>query len=251
MLNVTLTGRLRIEIADGSAFWMPPVILSGPQPTAYVGTVCGTVRGFYATFEAAGPLALLGVQRYWRGGPVRPPTLASTVRPVLTEAARVYEAELLQAPDFDRRAALSIAFLLDGLARASDRDLAEAEFLQRATAAIQAAEGRVRVATLADELGVSAPTLRRRFAVLGMPVKRFAEVVRFRCAHAFLHAAPATTWREVVDRFGYADQSHFVRTYRRLSGGPPSRWEADERLVDQRMGIQGPRSATQASLATR
>ncbi|PAP77090.1 helix-turn-helix domain-containing protein [Rubrivirga marina] len=85
---------------------------------------------------------------------------------------------------------------------------------------------------------VSTPTLRRRFAVLGVSVKRYAEIVRFRLAHAFLHAVPGTTWSDVVERFGYADQSHFVRAYRRLAGVSPTRWESAERVIDRRMGIE-------------
>src|SRR5690606_31486034 len=113
------------------------------------------------------------------------------------------------------------------------------DFLQAAVAAIEAASGNVRVGTLARQLGVSPSTLRRRFGVLGLPVKRFAEVLRFRQAHAFLHTTPGATWADVVGRFGYADQAHFVRAYRRYSGGPPTQWNAEERLVDLRLGIEG------------
>lgn len=240
ILNVTFVGRGWIEFSDGPGFWLPPVMLSGPQPDAYAATVDGEIRGFYVVFHAVGPLALLGVRRYWRGGPDAPPALATMVRPGLAEAARAYEAAVLAAPDFDTRAALTIDLFLNGLAGAPAADLAEAAFLQRAIEAIERAEGRIRVEALARRLGVSAPTLRRRFAALGVPVKRYAEVVRFRLAHAFLHAVPGTTWSDVVDRFGYADQPHFVRAYRRLAGVPPTRWASEGRLIDRRLGIEVP-----------
>lgn len=238
ILNITFLGEARIELRGYPAFRVPPVLLSGPQPDAYCAEVHGEVRGFYVTFPAAGPLALLGVRRYWRGGCTVLPALAEMVRPSLTEAARAYESAVLAAPDFDARAALTRDLLSAGLASATPAELDEAAFLQRAIELIEIAEGRIRVEALARDLCVSAPTLRRRFAVLGVPVKRFAEIVRFRLAHAFLHAVPGTTWSDVVERFGYADQSHFVRAYHRLAGVPPTRWEGDERMIDRRMGIE-------------
>jgi AraC-like DNA-binding protein len=132
----------------------------------------------------------------------------------------------------------TLDFLADALASAPAADLDEAAFLQRAVDAIEGAHGAVRVEALARSLGVSPGTLRRRFRVLGAPVKRFAEVVRFRHAHAYLRTTPGATWTDVVHRFGYADQSHFVRAYRRLSGTAPTRWDPAERAIDLRLGIE-------------
>src|SRR5690606_35479292 len=116
----------------------------------------------------------------------------------------------------------------------------EAAFLQRAVAAIEATEGRVRVAGLAASLGVSGATLRRRFAVLGMPVKVFASVVRFRHARAFLAHTPGATWADAVVRFGYTDQAHLVREHRRFSGAPPTRWAQSDRFFDRQPGLGTP-----------
>lgn len=237
ILNVTLTGRARATLSDGPSIWLPAVVLSGPQPNAYRVEVHGALRGFYVTFAAAGPLALLGVRRYDRGESGALPSLADLVRPALAPAAHAYVEALLSAPDFGARAALTEAFLLDALRGAPAADLDEAAFLQPIVDAIGAAGGRIRVETLARRFGVSLPTLRRHFTVLGMPPKRFAEVIRFRHAHAFLHSKPGTTWSDVVDRFGYADQSHFVRAYHRFAGIPPTRWDTAARPIDERMGI--------------
>ena len=61
-----------------------------------------------------------------------------------------------------------------------------------------------------------------------------------RRAHAYLHTTPGATWLDAVARFGYADQAHFVRDYRRFSGTSPTRWEPQRRIVDRRMGIEEP-----------
>ena len=239
ILNVTRGGTVGVTFADGSREALPAVLLSGPQPDAYLLDVDGTVAGFYVTFAAAGPLALLGVRRYWRGGGAAPP-LASLVRPALAHAVEAYEAALLAAPDFETRASLTLALLREGLSGAPAADVSDADLLQRAADAIDDAEGRIRVEGLARMLGVSAPTLRRRFATMGMTVKRFADVVRFRHAHAFLHTTPGATWADVVDRYGYSDQAHVVRSYRRLAGVTPTRWDAGARPVDLRLGIETP-----------
>jgi AraC-like DNA-binding protein len=238
ILNVSV-GRAWIDFAGREGLWLPPVVLSGCQPEAYAATIYGEMWGFYVTFEPVGPLALFGLRRFWRGETPAPAPLPDLVRPALAARTRAYLDALAGATTFDARAPLTTAFLLDALATAPAADLAEAAFLQRAVDAIEEASGAVRAEALARALGVSPVTLRRRFRVLGVPVKRFAEVVRYRQAHAFLHATPEATWADVVHRFGYADQPHFVRAYRRYSGGPPTRWRPGERAIDLRMGIEG------------
>lgn len=235
-LNVTFTGRAWVEV--GAGVWMPREVLGGPQPQAYAATVYGALRGFYVLFETVGPLALFGVRRYWAGESEQAPPLASVVRPSLAARAQAYMAQLYSAADFDGRAAATVSFLADARATASAQDLEAAAFLQRAIDLVDAASGQVRVEAIARTLGVSPATLRRRFAVLGMPLKRFAEITRFRHAHAFLHTTPGATWVDAVYKFGYADQAHFVRDYRRFSGATPTRWGLDERALDVRMGIE-------------
>src|SRR5690606_3901079 len=215
-------------------FRHPPVTISGPQPAGYEVDFAGAVRGFYVRFTPVGPFTLLGVRDFGlseRGAPA----LHEVVRPALREAARCWGEALLAARDFETRVALTLDFLLP-LTEAPEPG---ADFLGTAVAAVEAASGNVRVGALARQLGVSPSTLRRRFGVLGLPVKRFAEVLRFRQAHAYLRTPPGATWADVVARFGYADQAHFVRVYRRYSGGPPTQWNAEERLVDLRLGIEG------------
>ena len=235
-LNVRLAGKQWVEIGGG--FWIPPVVVAGPQPDAYAVSVHEALSGFYVVFEPAGPLALLGMRRFWRGE-TAPPAFAGAVRATLAPVAAAYTLAVRAAPDFAARAQLTEAFLIDAYVSAPTADLADAAFLQAAVGAIEATSGGVRVSALARSFGVSASTLRRRFAVLGMSVKRFSEIVRFRQAHAFLHTTPGQRFAEVAYRFGYADQAHFARVYRRFSGAPPTRWLHDERIVDRRMGIEG------------
>ncbi len=236
LLNVCVTGRQWVEIGDG--FWAPRVVIAGPQPEAYTVEAHGRCEGFFVVFEPTGPLALFGVRGFWRGE-TDPPDLAETVRPALAPAARAYAQALLAAPSFDARAALTLSFCTEALAGAPASDLDRAALLREAVGEIERTGGQVRMSALAERIGVTPNTLRRRFRALGISAKRFAEIVRFRHAHAHLHSVPGATFAETALEFGYADQPHFARDYRRFSGAPPTKWLHDARIIDRRMGIEG------------
>jgi AraC-like DNA-binding protein len=88
---------------------------------------------------------------------------------------------------------------------------------------LQASGGRVRVASLAKELGCSRKHLtmcfRREF---GMPPKLFARILRFDHAARRLRRDHVTSWAELADACGYADQAHLTRDFRALAGSPPA-----------------------------
>lgn len=231
-LNVTYSGSVVIHIGDG--FSIPPVTLAGPQPAAYAIEARGQLRGFYVRFDIVGPLALVGVEDYSLTDGADP--LHEMVRPDLRVATRIWEQDLLNAGDFSERVELTNQFLL---AHRTEPD-ARVRLLQAAVERIDRADGNLRMNDLARELDIGPSTLRRHFAVLGMSAKRFASVLRFRRAHRYLSTTPDATWADAIGRFGYADQAHFIRDYRRFSGTPPTGWEPGLRAVDRRMGIEGP-----------
>jgi AraC-like DNA-binding protein len=88
---------------------------------------------------------------------------------------------------------------------------------------LQASDGRVGVASLARELGWSRKHLtmcfRREF---GMPPKLFARVMRFDHAIRLLRRDEITSWAELADACGYADQAHLTRDFRAFAGSPPA-----------------------------
>jgi AraC-like DNA-binding protein len=85
-----------------------------------------------------------------------------------------------------------------------------------------AAEGRVRVATLASDLNVSRRHLSARFhQQLGMPPKAFARLLRFHAVCRRIAEAP-TTWADVAVECGYSDQAHLSRDFRAFAGISPT-----------------------------
>lgn len=128
------------------------------------------------------------------------------------------EAGLAHACDDDSRMALLEAWLAARLARGPAVDAVAVAAVNR----IRAVPAEIRMAPLAQGLGVSSDTLERRFgAAVGVSPKRFARAVRLRSA--VLSYAADMTLTDVAMGAGYYDQSHFVREMQRATGVAPTR----------------------------
>lgn len=236
-LCVTLAGGVRVATPGGESVAVPALSLSGPTARPFVVDAAQAVRWIDVRFAPVGPFALLGVTAYAPGAP-----LESVVRPALAADARAWACALRLPPGvppdaaFEARARQIVGFLADQLPAVPD----EAAFLMRVVDTIEATEGMLDVAALARALGVSTPTLRRRFAVLGLGVKAFSSVVRFRHARAFVAHTPGATWAQAAHRFHYADQPHLVREVRRFTGAPPTRWADGVRFLDRDLATDIP-----------
>lgn len=119
--------------------------------------------------------------------------------------------------------------LLDRLRNARADD----ELAMRAAALFRRSRGSATVREVAAALGVGQRQLERAFdRCVGLTPKGLARVVRFAAAVRFIERGPGT-WTEVAFGAGYADQAHFIREFRSLSGVTPTAF-VDER---KRVGI--------------
>ncbi len=105
-------------------------------------------------------------------------------------------------------------------------DLSRARPVDPAVAAaidwISASRGRVRIAELARQLGLSRRHLERRFAEeVGLTPKRLARIVRFRGLLARLEQGEPAGWSGLALEHGYYDQAHLIRDFRELGGAAP------------------------------
>ena len=178
------------------------------------------------TSRSLGPIALVGV-RFWPGASrsfVDAPMAelvdgafddAVLVRPLARQiASAVHGAD----PD-DRIRRLQLA-LVEQLNRAEPVD----GLVRAAAGVLFAREGRVRIETLADDLGTSRRHLERRFVQeTGLGPKSLAGVLRFR---RVLRAIRTRTpdWATVARSCGYSDQSHLTRDFKGFTGQAPARW---------------------------
>lgn len=134
---------------------------------------------------------------------------------VLGAEATALEAALAGAEDAGAQAALLDAFFLGALA--SGRGF---EAFRRALAAAEA--GATSAAALSAAAGTSPRQVERLFArYLGFPPQVLVRVLRFQQALRALMADPGGTLAEVALAAGYFDQAHFIKDFRRFSGGVP------------------------------
>ncbi|MDF0532119.1 AraC family transcriptional regulator [Tsukamurella sp. 8F] len=104
---------------------------------------------------------------------------------------------------------------------------------------ITAADGRVRIDWLADEVGYSRRWFSERFrSEFGMGPKGVARVARFENAVRLLAAEPETPLAGLALRCGFYDQAHLAAEWRSLSGCTLTEWLREEfvQIADVRTG---------------
>lgn len=224
VLMVTWGGRVRAlggTAGPHGGAPLPLVAVTGPFTVGHGAEIEAGARGFHVRFTPTGARALLGERPApdtWEGG--------------LPAPVERWGEAVAEAPSFEARVALADALWRS---RLPDADV----WSNAAVGLMTGAAGALRVGPLADALGVSARTLRRRFSDdVGLSTKAFAQIERYRQAHGYLLRTPGATWRDVCERYGYADQAHFVRAFRRYTGEPPTRWRPEGRGLDLGMGLR-------------
>ncbi len=142
---------------------------------------------------------------------------------------------LRSLPTWAERFALLDAVLA---ARAVDPVAPPAE-LGEAWRRLRGADGRVRVADLADEVGWSRRHLGERFRTeFGLPPKQVARVLRFERAGRQLRRGH-TDLAALAVECGFYDQAHLTNEWRALAGCTPGTWIAEELpfLQDQEVEV--------------
>lgn len=136
---------------------------------------------------------------------------------VLGPEASALDSGVRTERDPDALAAVFDAWLL-AHRRADDATAAVA----RALAVLEEDPGRRSVAEVADAAGIGSRQLERLFArLVGIPPATVGRVLRFQGALRSLMADASISLGAVASLHGYFDQAHFVREFRRFSGGVP------------------------------
>lgn len=147
--------------------------------------------------------------------PLRPWTNATPPpADVFGETATDLEARLRDESDLDRQAQLLDVFFADAM----DIEGSFADF-RRALAAVEqmgAVDG------AASAAGLTTRQVERLFARhLGIPPKTVARILRFQSALRALMRDPGCPLAEVAAATGYFDHAHFIKEFKRMSGGVP------------------------------
>ncbi|MEO7085352.1 MAG: helix-turn-helix domain-containing protein [Gemmatimonadaceae bacterium] len=102
--------------------------------------------------------------------------------------------------------------------------------VRAAVRAIVGANGDLKIALLAADIGVTRQQLARQFAThVGVTPKMLARVMRAQAALARADAARAAhphalDWAAIAYELGYYDQPHFIDDFKALTGSTPSEW---------------------------
>jgi AraC-like DNA-binding protein len=79
------------------------------------------------------------------------------------------------------------------------------------------------VKKLTEQLHLTERTLQRRFVEhIGVSPKQFAKIIQFQASLSSLSDKTVSKLTEVVYESGYADQSHFIRSFKKYTGRKPS-----------------------------
>lgn len=87
---------------------------------------------------------------------------------------------------------------------------------------IRSSKGNVNIAGLHEQVPISARQLQRKFKEMtGMTPKAYIRIARMNAVHAYLNTQTQVALTDLAYENGFADQSHFVREFRQLTGVNP------------------------------
>lgn len=199
-------------VDDGQAVRQAPILFAGQLPSRLVLRPTGRTAVLGVRFHPHGGAALLSVpQHELMGAPFGlddlHPALKRDVSAVRDSARSL------------QHAAIAIQQVLLQWIRPNAID-ARVTF---AVEAIARAKGQVSIDRIAERANMTRRHLERRFLDhVGVTPKRLARIARFQHALQFLESRGAGSGAAAAAACGYADQSHFVRDFRKLAGCPPS-----------------------------
>ncbi|HEY4218966.1 MAG TPA: AraC family transcriptional regulator [Gemmatimonadaceae bacterium] len=187
------------------------LVISGPGPRLYLG-----VR-----FKPGCAYAALGIPAS--------ALLDETVDfGVLAREARMeLDALSSQASDDARLRAM-----IELVRRRMQRAAAVPRSVRAAVRRILGADGNLRIASLAADVGITRQQLARQFAThVGVSPKMLARVARTHAVLARADAARAAyprnvDWSAIAYDLGYYDQPHFIDDFKALTGATPGEWTA-------------------------
>ena len=89
------------------------------------------------------------------------------------------------------------------------------------------------VAAPADELGISHAHLDRAFArLVGLTPRVLSRILRMRRLLESIDPSRPVRWTEEAERWGWFDQAHLIRDFKRHTGVTPSQYLAAQRTYE-------------------
>lgn len=210
-LIINLGTPYRLQSSDGSERVMPRAILVGLQRKPLQFQCAGTVKLVAARFFAWGILPLLaspvdGVQQ-----------LAPALGREWDDVAVRIE-PCVRTGDYAAAVAIVQDHLIEKLLVAT----VEHETIRAAAKMLHLRKGQFRITELAESCNLSPRQLQREFRnSIGFSPKALARLIRFEEIRKRLMFDPEQSLTDLAQESGYADQAHFIRDFKALTGRTP------------------------------
>ncbi len=95
--------------------------------------------------------------------------------------------------------------------------------VQQAIQIMLASKGVITIRQLREQLSMTERTMERRFtAAVGVTPKQFARIIQFQSSLTHISEEAHSRLIDAAYTYGFADQSHFIRTFKRYTGRTPS-----------------------------
>ena len=95
--------------------------------------------------------------------------------------------------------------------------------IQKAIIIIIQQKGQIKIKDILHQVYLTERTFERHFRTeVGLSPKQFARIIQFQCSLNQLHTSNFDKLTEVGLDSGFADQSHFIRTFKKYTGQTPS-----------------------------
>jgi len=113
----------------------------------------------------------------------------------------------------------------DFLKRRMRENMQEYDFVRMASETIRKHHGVISLEELIKEVPISPRQLQREFKKrFGITAKEYMRISRLNAVHNYLQVTDPVNLTSLSYESGYADQSHFVREFRKLAGTNPRRF---------------------------
>lgn len=205
---------LMIDYRDGKTETLSPVTIAGASSFRRASLrFHGQVESFAVFFQPFGFWQLFGIPNSELRDSAYPG------RDLLGSAVDRLWLQMAEARSFERRVEIIEAFLIKKAHTA-----AKQTSLMTAATHIFQQHGMARIATVADDSGLSIRQFERKFkADVGVTPKLFAKISRFQTALDTKLRTPRLSWMTIAQECGYHDQMHMLHDFKGLAGETPTK----------------------------
>lgn len=101
--------------------------------------------------------------------------------------------------------------------------------MEYAISRIRQGSGTASVRNLCSDVAMSITSLEDHFKEkIGLTPKMYSRIERFNQCLRFIQTRPEMSWCDIAQEFGYFDQNHFIREFKRFYGYTPSLMQSSE-----------------------